>query len=239
VIGGAEDIGKASLVSLIAAYARSVPFALIAPSAIHRRDDGNEGIMVAAASPIKTALDLQGKTLACTAIGDIGYLGTRALIDSMGGDSSTVKWVEIPTTTLGPALEAGRVDAGVTTEPYMSKDMSTGKFRVVADMLNGYKGQILESAFFSTREYAEKNRDSVERFAKVLQQAAAYANTHIPETLPLMVSFSGMDADAAAKMHKTWTPPSFDPQQIQPVIDAAAKYQVIPKGFSARDMLTL
>jgi ABC-type nitrate/sulfonate/bicarbonate transport system substrate-binding protein len=106
-------------------------------------------------------------------------------------------------------------------------------------MLHGYKGQILESAFFSTREYAEKNRDSVERFAKVLQQAAAYANTHIPETLPLMVSFSGMDADAAAKMHKTWTPPSFDPQQIQPVIDAAAKYQVIPKGFSARDMLTL
>jgi NitT/TauT family transport system substrate-binding protein len=237
VIGGAEDIGKASLVSLIAAYARGVPFALIAPSAIHRRDDGNEGIMVAAASPIKTAIDLQGKTLACTAIGDIGYLGTRALIDSMGGDSSTVKWVEIPTTTLGPALEAGRVDAGVTTEPYMSKDMSTGKFRVVADMLNGYKGQILESAFFSTRDYAAKNRDAVDRFAKVLQQAAAYANTHIPETLPLMVSFSGMDADAAAKMHKTWTPPSFDPQQIQPVIDAAAKYQVIPKGFAARDML--
>jgi hypothetical protein len=73
----------------------------------------------------------------------------------------------------------------------------------------------------------------------VLQQAAAYANTHVPETLPLMVSFSGMDADAAAMMHKTWTPPAFDPQAIQPVIDVAAKYQIIPKGFSARDMLAI
>jgi hypothetical protein len=48
-----------------------------------------------------------------------------------------------------------------------------------------------------------------------------------------------MDPDAAAKMHKTQTALSFDPAAQQPVIDAAAKYQIIPKDFSARDMLAL
>ena len=105
-------------------------------------------------------------------------------------------------------------------------------------MLNGYsRPLILESAFFATRDYVEKNRDAVARFAKVMAQASAYANTHVPETLPLMVSFSGMDAADAAKMHKTFTALTFNPDEIQPVIDAAAKYKIIPKGFSAKDML--
>jgi ABC-type nitrate/sulfonate/bicarbonate transport system substrate-binding protein len=239
VIAGAMDVGKSSLVSLIAAYAHGVPFVMIAPSAIHQKDDSNDGIMILANSPLKSALDLQGKVVGCTAIGDIGYLGLRALIDEQGGDSSTVRFIELPTTTLGATLEQGRVDAGVTNEPYMSKDLGTGKFRMLADMLNGYGPRpILESAFFSTRDYVAKNRDAMTRFAKVMTQASAYANTHIPETLPLMVSFSGMDAHAAAIMHKTFTALSFDPSQIQPVIDVAAKYKIIPKTFSARDMLS-
>src|SRR5580704_8987850 len=238
VIAGAMDVGKSSLVSLIAAYARGVPFVMIAPSAIHQKDDANDGVMILASSPFKSALDLQGKVVGCTAIGDIGYLGVRAMIDGMGGDSTTVKFIELPTTTLGATIEQGRVDAGVTNEPYMSKDLGTGKFRMLTDMLNGYGPKpILESAFFATRDFVAKNRDAMARFAKVMAQASAYANTHIPETLPLMVSFSGMDAHAAEIMHKTSTAPSFDPSQIQPVIDVAAKYKIIPKTFSARDML--
>ena len=38
-------------------------------------------------------------------------------------------------------------------------------------------------------------------------------------------------------MGHTYTALSFDPAQIQPVIDMAAKYAVIPKAFPARDML--
>jgi NitT/TauT family transport system substrate-binding protein len=238
VIGGAVDIGKASLSSLVAAHARGVPFVLIAPSAIHRKEESNSGVMLAAASPIKSVLDLQGKVVGCTAIGDIGYLGLRAMIDAQGGDSSTVKWVEIPTSALNATVEQGRVDAGLTTEPYMTKDMATGKFRILVDMLNGYPHPILESAYFARRDFVDKNRDAVTRFAAVLQQAAAYADNHVAETLPLLVSFTSMDAETAQKMHHTYTALSFDPQQIQPVIDAAAKYQIIPKGFAARDMIS-
>lgn len=239
IVGGAMDVGKASLSSLIAAYARGVPFELVAPSAIHRAASANSAVVVAANSPIRSVLDLQNKIVSCTAIGDIGYLGLRAMIDAQGGDSSTVRWVEIPTSAVAVALEQARVDAGVTTEPYMTKDLRGGKVRMLVDMLNGYPRPILESAFFATRDYVEKNRDVVARFAKALQQASIYSNTHEAETVPLFAAFGGLDDDTAAQMHRTFTPPTFDPSQIQPVIDLAAKYKVIPRRFDAREIIAV
>ena len=239
VIGGAMDVGKTSLSPLIAAHARGIPFVLIAPSAIHRRELPNSGLLVTTASTARTALDLQNKIVSCTAIGDIGYLGLRAMIDAQGGDSSTVHFVELPTSATAAAVEAGRIDAGLTTEPYMSKDLAAGKVRILVDMLAGYPRPILESAFFSTRDYVDKNRDTVARFARAMQQGAVYSNAHEAETLPLFVTYSGMDAQVATQMHKTITATTFDPLQIQPIIDLAAKYKIIPQRFEAKDMISV
>jgi NitT/TauT family transport system substrate-binding protein len=184
-------------------------------------------------------LDLQGKVVACTALGDIGYLGLRAIIDGRGGDSSTIKWVEIPTSAVTAALDAGRVDAGLITEPSMSRDIASGKVRFLVDMLGtgGYPRPILESAFYATHAFADKNRDAVARFAQVVEEAAAYSNTHEAQTVPLWAAFAGLEPDVAAKIHHTYTATAFDPQQIQPVIDLAAKYNIIPHVFDARDFI--
>ncbi len=238
VVGGAVDVGKASITSIIAAYARGLPFVLVAPSILHRKDSPTSGIVVTANSPLRTALDLQGKVVACTAIGDIGYLGLRALIDAQGGDSSAVRWIEMPTSAVTVALDQGRVDAGLITEPFMMQGVRAGKVRILVDMLKGYPRPILESVYFTTRDYATKNRDALTRFAKVLQRAAVYSNTHVADTIPLFVSYTGMDPKVAAEMRHTYTATTFDPSQIQPVIDLAAKYKIIPHGFDARDLMS-
>jgi len=91
IVGGAKDIGMASITSIIAAYARNLPFAILAPSIIYRKDVATAGIVVAANSPLRTPLDLQGKVVSCSAIGDIAYLGLRAIIDARGGNSSSCR----------------------------------------------------------------------------------------------------------------------------------------------------
>jgi NitT/TauT family transport system substrate-binding protein len=237
IVGGSMDIGKSSITSLIAAFARGLPFVLVAPSILHRPATPTSSIVVAAGAPIKTALELQGKTVSCTAIGDIAYLGLRALIDNAGGDSSTVKWVELPPSTVALAIEQGRIDAGLITEPYMSMQLKSGKLRFLVDELSGYPRPILETAYYATREYVEKNRDAVTRFARVLGAAAAYSNTHLAETVPLFASFANIDPEIAAQMHHTYEATSFDPLQIQPVIDLAAKYKIIPRPLDARDFI--
>jgi len=237
IIGGAADIGRASPSSLIAAHIRGIPFVIIAPGAIHRKGvAGNAAIVVAPNSPVKSALDLQGKVVSCTAIGDVGYLGLRALIDAQGGDSSTVRWIEIPIPAVAAALEQGRVDAGLSVEPFMTRDLAAGKVRTLVDMLNGYPGAILQGAYFSMRSYATANPEAVTRFARVLRQAAIYTNAHPTETLPLLVANTGLEPDVAAKMRRAVIALAFDPSQLQPLIDVAAKYKAIPQGFDAREL---
>jgi NitT/TauT family transport system substrate-binding protein len=237
VLAGAADVGRASLSSLIAAHARGIPFVLVAPSAIHRHATSiNSGILVAANSPFRKPLDLQGKTISCTAIGDIGYLGLRAMIDAQGGDSSTIKWVEIPISAAGAAVDAGRVDASVSAEPFLSRDLAGGKVRVLVDMLDGYPGEILEGAFFSTRDYAAANTDALARFATVLRQAAVYVNAHGNELIPLLVSNTGMELEVATRMHRAENGVNFAPSQVQPVIDIAAKYKILPRAFDAHEL---
>jgi NitT/TauT family transport system substrate-binding protein len=237
IVAGAQDIGKSSITSLIAAYARGLPFVLIAPSILHRPATPTSSIVVAAGSPIRTALDLQGKTVSCTAIGDIAYLGLRALIDNGGGDSAAVKWVELPPSTVANAIAQGRIDAGLITEPYMSMELKSGRLRFLVDELSGYPRPILETAYYTTRDSYEKHRDVVSRFARALGEAATYSNTHLAETVPLFASFAGIDAETAAQMHHTFEATSFDPQQVQPVIDLAAKYKIIPRAMDARDFI--
>jgi NitT/TauT family transport system substrate-binding protein len=238
VIGGAMDVGKATLSSFIAAYARGLPFVLIAPSAEYRKDHATSAIVVTPNSPLKSVLELQGKVVACTAIGDIGYLGLRALIDEAGGDSSTVKWIELPTSAVPAAVEQGRVDAGLTTEPSLSQELRGGRVRILVDMLAGYHRPIIEGAYFSTRDYVSKNREAVTKFAAVLQRAARYTNAHEAETIPLYVAASGIEPQVAAEMHHSYTAESFEPGLIQPIIDLDAKYKLIPQRFDARDLMS-
>jgi len=238
VAGGAIDIGKGSLASLIAAHVRGIPFELIAPAAIHREDSSvNSAVVVGVSSPLHGPLDLQGKVVSSTAVGDIGYLGMRAMIDGLGGDSATVRWVELPTSAVAAALEQGRIDAGITVEPYMSKALAGGKVRILVDPLNGYRRPILEGAYFAMHDYIAAHRDVVARFAHVLGQAAAYTNAHLAETLPLFIAYSGMDAETATKMRHALIATTFDASDIQPVVDMAAKYKVIPHGLDAHEMI--
>ncbi len=237
VLTGAADIGRSSPQAIIAAHIRGIPVVIVAPGAIHRHDvQGNAAIAIAANSTVKTILDLQGKTVACTAIGDVGYLGLRSLIDAAGGDSSQVKWVEIPIASVAAALDQGRIDAGLTTEPFMTRDLASGKIRLLVDMLNGYKGAIVQGVYFAMKPYTQANADAVARFTRVIVQAATYTNTHPNETLDLLVKNTGIEADVAAKMKRTTLALSWDPSQVQPLIDVAAKYKAIPQAFDARDL---
>lgn len=238
IVGGTYDLGRSSVGALIAAHIQGIPFVLVAPGALHRKNDAlaNSAILVAAGSPIKSVLDLQGKTVSCSAIGDIGYLGIRGLIDAQGGDSSTVRWVEIPASAAAAALAQGRVDASSSNEPYMTRDLASGTVRSIGDPLNGYSGEILEGAYFAMGPYANANRDALARFAKVLRQAAIYADSHREELLPLLIANTKLDPDVAARMHRATSALSFEPSQVQPVIDLEAKYKTIPHGFDAREM---
>ena len=93
------------MISLAVAHARGVPVTIIAPAGLYATNAPTSVCGVAKNSPIKTAKDLNGKTVATNGLKNIGEFGPRAWIDKNGGDSSTVKFIEMPQNEVVGVLE--------------------------------------------------------------------------------------------------------------------------------------
>ncbi len=90
-----------------------MPIVIVAPGPIYSSATPTSGIIVLKNSPFKKASDLNGKTIATRDLSNLSYYGGNNWIDKNGGDSKSVKWVEVTDTNTVPALLAGRIDAAV------------------------------------------------------------------------------------------------------------------------------
>jgi NitT/TauT family transport system substrate-binding protein len=237
VIGGSIDIGKSSTMALVSAHVKGIPFVIIASAQNFRDDILNAGLLVAKDSPIKTGKDFNGKTLSCAALGDLFSLAMAAWIDQHGGDSKTVKFVELPNAASPEAVSTGRVDGATVANPRLADALASGKFRLLGQSFSAIAPRFMAAAFFSTADWLTKNRDAANRFRRVLEVASAYINTHHPETVDMIARYSGLDPKSLTNMQRSELSAGLDPKLLQPLIDRAAKYGAIPKAFDARELL--
>jgi ABC-type nitrate/sulfonate/bicarbonate transport system substrate-binding protein len=77
----------------------------------------------------------------------------------------------------------------------------------------------------------------VQRFAQVIEQANAYSNAHHDETAPILAQYAHIDPAVILKMNRLTNATTLDPGEIQPVIDTVARYKIIDKPFSAKELL--
>lgn len=237
VVGGSIDVAKSALMSIITAYARGIPFKLLAGAAINSNDAPPTELCVLRDSPIKTAADMNGKTIAVNALQSLDQVGTEAVLDQHGGNSASVKFIEVPTAAMAGALEQGRADMAAITNPQLSDAMATGKFRIFAAPYSGIAPRFLIAGWFCTADFAQRNPDVVRGFGNAMRAATIYTNAHHAETVPLLASYGHLDPDVIARMIRFTNATSLDVTYIQPAIDAAVKYKVIDKGFSAGDLI--
>jgi ABC-type nitrate/sulfonate/bicarbonate transport system substrate-binding protein len=237
VFSGAYDIGKSSLVPLMSAHLRGLNSRLIAPGGMYDTGSPFALFLVEAHSAISRGQDLNGKIVSTPGLHDIGQLADSAWIDQHGGDSSTVHFVELPMSSSGTALEEHRIDASTILEPNLSAAMRAGKLRVLGQSFGAIAPHFLLSAWFAKPEWVKQNPTIANAFATVLAQAAAYTNAHQAETVPLASAFTGIPVSAYSSMTRGINGTDLRAADIQPVIDAAAKYHIIANDFSADELL--
>ena len=237
VAGGAIEIGKSSLLSVLAARAKNLPFVLVAPSGIYRAETPTAGLIVAVNSEIKTGKDMNGKTVGVSGLNDLTSLATQAWVDQNGGDSKTLKFLEIPVSAIGESVFAGRIDAGCLPNPSMAKAVATGKARLLAPAVSAIARRFTQAAFFAMADYVAKNRATVAAFRRVVEEGSAYANSHHAEMIPILAKFTGIDEKVIAAEPQQIVGTTLDVRLIQPLVDTAAKYGAIPGSFDARQMI--
>lgn len=235
---GDIDVAMFNIVTLIRANRHGLAMRMLAANALVVSDKPIVSTVVLKDSPIRQARDLNGKTVACPGLGDVISVGTQAWIDQRGGDSKTVKLIEIGNISPLAILEQGRADAASLNEPFASQVVATGKVRVLGTPLEAIAKRFAGGAFAVMEPFVEKNFETMRRLAQAIHEAALYTNSHLPETVALVASYSGVEPEAVAKMNRAIDPEYSDVRIIQPVIDALAKYGVIDKTFPAEELIS-
>ena len=235
VASGAVDVGFSNLVSLAIAFKKGVPITLIAAAGMYSSKAPTTTCMVALNSPIKSAKDLNGKIFATNGLKNIGEFAPRAWIDKNGGDSSTVKFVEMPFPDMAGALTQGRIDAAVMAEPTMTE--SKGQSRFFTNCYDGIGSSYMIGAYFATTSWAAAHPDLVRKFQASIRDTAIWANKNPLLSAAILARESKMNPDIAAKMFRAVYPERLEASAIQPVIDVTAKYGALPASFPATDMM--
>jgi len=238
VVGGSSQVAFTSFPGVVQAYVRGIQFRIVAPAQWYLTDSVTDALFVRADSPIRTAKDLEGKIVGVVAINDLFSLTTKAWIDQNGGSSTTAKLIEVPLSAILPALEEGRIDAGRLGSPFMEQALATGKVRLLGKNLDAIAKRYQASVFVSTADYIAAHPDVMRRFARAMRESIVYTNTHLPETVDLVASFTGVEAAAVARSVRAVDPEYLDAKNLQPVIDFAFKYKLIDHSFNAGEIIS-
>lgn len=236
VAANAMEIGKSSTIPLINAHARGIPFTTIAAGSLHH-DRRLESALVVANDGPRTAKELNGKLVSVAALQDTTWLGTRAWSDANGGNSETIRFIEVPGSSVFSTLEQGRIDAGTMSEPYLTQNLKSGRARLLAPFLDAIAPSWYLALYFTTIDFAQKNPQVIARFQQVLNRAAVYCNAHKSDTVAMMATVTGLEPAILAQTTRADYPTDLNVKYIQPVVNAAAKYKLIDKPFDAREML--
>jgi NitT/TauT family transport system substrate-binding protein len=239
VVGGAFDIGKSSMPSLLAARGKGINLTLLSPGGEYSSEHPSFGLVIKSDSTIKSGADLNGTTAAVSAIDDLYTIAMKTWIDAHGGDSSTVKLVEVPIAVVAEAVASGRVAVGTLTQPFLKNGLDAGRVKLLGYSATAIAPHFTMTAWFAKDDFAAKNPALAAAFVRVMHDASVYSNAHHAETLPLLARFLSLQPqDIASLGERVQLGTALSPQLMKPLVDAAAKYHVVPAPVDPRDLIS-
>lgn len=238
IASNAVDIGYITVDTVASAHQKNIPLIVIAPAAeyVSKSMVRAAALVAPANSLVHQAKDLNGKIIAVAGLNGLSEIGPRIWIDQNGGDSSTVKFVEIPFPAMPAALESGRIDAAWVTEPFLELAKKNG--RVLAYGFDGISKSFLLNAWCTTTQWAKDHPDLVNRFAAVMHETAIWANKNPTKSGEILAKYTKVDPTVIATMVRLHYGEQLTAASMQPLIDVAAKYGKF-SSFPAQELLYL
>lgn len=194
------------------------------------------GILAPTDSPIQSAKDLAGKTVAVNNLKSISDTTILHAVAADGGDPATVKFVEVAFPDMAGQLAGGNVDAAWAVEPFVSIMKSQGA-RVVDYNLATFDKNLLVSGYFTTTQYATENPDVISAFDAALKKSHEYATANPEELRTFLSTYMRIAPELQDDIVLPSWPMQIDVASIQKLADEGQKYGMTTTRVEAQSML--
>lgn len=145
--------------------------------------------MVGKGSDIRDVSDLEGKTIAVNALRGVAEVVIKTSLEKQGVDPSSVKLLEVPFPEMPAALKAGRVDAILASEPFLTGVLEAGGRRVDAPFVES-RAELPIGVYVATEKSIGENRDVVDRFSRAMDKSTEYAAQNPDEVRRIIPTYT-------------------------------------------------
>lgn len=197
---GSLDFMLASPTTPLIATAQGLDLKIVSGYAHNRTEivEDSVAVMVGPDSGIKSARDLEGKTVSINALGSIGEIGIKEAVELDGGDPSAVTFVQLGFNEVGAQLESGQIDAGMAGPPFLQQIVADGG-GVISDFIQEAELGGAELVIASSGALTREDPELIASFVAALEQALTYAEEHQDEVRALLPEVLGTSPEAAEK----------------------------------------
>lgn len=172
-MGKQYDLGSSTIADVILQQQQGLDLVLATGVSEESSENPTVGVLVAADSPIQSVTDLAGKKLAAATLGGNLHPSVMNWIIGGGVDPESVTITEIPFPNMADQLEAGRVDAVESLEPFRGQLLAAGA-RELVNPVTRIADPVAFVSLMSTAEFVADNPDTLESFNRALATAAAF-----------------------------------------------------------------
>jgi NitT/TauT family transport system substrate-binding protein len=233
IVSGTLDFGCINIVALSSAHENGIPFVWAAPAGAYSSQSPTAAMVVAKTSPIRTAKDLEGKTVAVSLLKQLADIALHSWLEKSGANANNIKYVELPYSAMDAALASGRIDVACIEEPVLSQTLASNG-RLLANGYDALATQFCEAAWVCSASYARANPDVIKKFGDAIAMTADWANKNRPLTAKILEKYGKTTLPAG--MHRCFYPQRMRASDFQPVVDATAKFGVIKTSFRVADV---
>lgn len=214
LLGKDADFGWLNAPAVLAARSNNVPVKAVTTSSVAGDDPAAFPIQVLAPakSDIKSAEDLVGKKVAVDTLYQLPDLGMRAALLDADVDPNDIDLVEIPFPDMGTALKAGRVDAILATEPFVTINKKASGAVPILSASAGQDPETPQSVIVSSEAFISGNANVVADFRAAVDESSEYAVKHEDKVRATLPTFTQLEPDLADAISLAPIDPTDDPE---------------------------
>ncbi|MGH3878436.1 MAG: ABC transporter substrate-binding protein [Actinophytocola sp.] len=221
VISQKYQIGFSNVTSLLLAQSNGVPVKMVSNGCNSTGTEGDfAALMVRGDSPIKSPVDLEGKTVATNTLQNIVDTSVRASVRNAGGDPKKVKFAAVPFPEMPAALQEGQVDAVFVVEPFQQAVLADGGRKVASSYVDTAPNLTVATYFTGLKQQVD-NPDLIRRFADAMAESLAYADSHPDEARAIISTYTEIDPAVIDKLTLPKWPAKVNRESMQTLADLA------------------
>jgi NitT/TauT family transport system substrate-binding protein len=238
MVAGDYDVGFVGYISAGIAAARGVPVCVLTASdATGTTPEDDWQVLVAAGdSPIASAADLEGKTISVNGLGGVAEVMLKAAMDKEGADWRTVKLIEVPFPEVPAAVAAGRIDAGYTSEPFVTTVLDQGG-KVAYAPQSEIGPEYPNGSYATSQQLFEQKPEMMEKFEAAMTKSLDFARDNPDAIREIIPTYTKIPVDVAGRMRLPVYQSELKVDEIDQQMGFLGEYEIVDEAPSADDLI--